>query len=339
MVASLLVLKGPLGGFTAPGRLAALLLILAAPVYVLQLSVQSVLIGNGALAALTKLQLFTAITLTSGVVILAISHDLTTTSYAILYGSAIVAVALATVASVAKKPRFRSNLKPVLVFGLKAAPAGLANFASIRLDQILLAPLLGARPLGIYAVAVSVASVPNALGSAIAVASYKTVAASAVQSDEAALSEAARSIRVCFIGTGLLAVVVGAPAALAVPFLFGNDFRGAVLPLVILLPGSVALAASMTAHSTLIAIGRPLAASLGELVGLTVTAVGLAVFVRRFGVVGAAVVSTTAYVFTMVVFLSILYRRGARHLLPRSRDIKIQMEWLRSRARAIAQRI
>lgn len=333
MLCAVAAVTGPLRGFTHAGRTTTFLLVCASPIYVLQLCLQSFLVTAGAVVSLSKVQLFSAVTLTVTVIILAITGTITSLNYGIGYAAVIGAASLYSWKFVALRPRLKFHLVPLLRFGVKAAPAGLASFVTLRLDQVLVASLLGAEQVGVYAVAVSVASIPNALGYAIALAAYGNVASGFVVGDEEGLYRSARAIRATFVATGAVAAIVFLSTPLGLPILFGSRFGGAMIPLLILLPGSMALAVSLTAHSVLIARGRPLAASGGEVMGLLATVVGLLVFVPQHGIIAAAVVSTIAYTATMTTFLVLLRRMGARNLLPRPIDARDIVVWIGQKLR------
>jgi O-antigen/teichoic acid export membrane protein len=102
-------------------------------------------------------------------------------------------------------------------------------------------------------------------------------------------------------GRGLLytagiAVVVGGLAPFLIPLLFGDDFKGAVRPLLLLLPGVVAYGpVSILVVFISIRCGRPRLSLLVSLIGLFVTAAASFVFIPRYGASGAAVASAIGY--------------------------------------------
>jgi O-antigen/teichoic acid export membrane protein len=82
---------------------------------------------------------------------------------------------------------------------------------------------------------------------------------------------------------------------------YGNDFRDAAEPLLLILPGAVLFAGSSIATAGIYAAGRPFTATLTQLLGMVVTIVGLSVFLRSGGITAAALVSTASY---SVVFVA-----------------------------------
>jgi O-antigen/teichoic acid export membrane protein len=106
----------------------------------------------------------------------------------------------------------------------------------------------------------------------------------------------------------------------ALPLLYGDTFRDAVVPLLILLPGTAALSYSATASQTLMSIGRPGANTIAELVGFSVTIPGLIIAIPIAGIQGAAAVSTTAYITRAVAQTVVLKQAGVGSVRPRFAD-------------------
>jgi O-antigen/teichoic acid export membrane protein len=106
-----------------------------------------------------------------------------------------------------------------------------------------------------------------------------------------------------------LAVVIGALAPVAIPLLFGGAFRGAIVPLWILLPGQIAFDVGGTVSQKVMADNRPATVSSALVVAGVVTVVGLAVTVRPWGIVGAAVVTSLS----QFVYLAYLSAAVTRH--------------------------
>ena len=100
-------------------------------------------------------------------------------------------------------------------------------------------------------------------------------------------------------GSGALILALACPFVL--PLLFGAKFKPAVLPAIILLFGTVLLGCNYVISDGLRGLGRPLWPSIAEAIGVVVTLAGLMLFLRQFGIVGAAVVSVAAYMSVLFV--------------------------------------
>jgi O-antigen/teichoic acid export membrane protein len=96
--------------------------------------------------------------------------------------------------------------------------------------------------------------------------------------------------------TAALAVAVGALAPFAIPLLFGDDFRGATRPLLLLLPGVVLYGpVSILVVFLSIRSGRPRLSLLVSVIGLVVTAAASFLFIPRWEASGAAAASAVGY--------------------------------------------
>jgi O-antigen/teichoic acid export membrane protein len=94
-----------------------------------------------------------------------------------------------------------------------------------------------------------------------------------------------------------------------------------VLPLLVLLPGTVVFCVSMVGESFLTAVGRPGRVTLAELTGLGVTLVGLPLIVPHFGIVGAAALSSASYVVVLVLCLTFLRQTAPVSVRVRREDV------------------
>jgi O-antigen/teichoic acid export membrane protein len=107
------------------------------------------------------------------------------------------------------------------------------------------------------------------------------------------------------LGGGLFVV-----ANIAIPIVYGDEFAESVLPLRILLPGSVFYALAAVLLNGLCSENRPFGATMPQLLGMVVTVTGLLAFLRSGGILAAAIVSTVAYALVFVAAV-VLYRRAA----------------------------
>jgi O-antigen/teichoic acid export membrane protein len=187
--------------------------------------------------------------------------------------------------------RFRfdpSVIRSGLPFGMKAWVGSLANLTNARLDQLLMIPLVSARQLGLYAVAVSLAGFSGALTAGLGPPLFTRVA-----SGESEL--AARALRVTLALVGATTAIVGAATPFLIDFLFGSSFSDAVLMAWILLVAGVPLAGASVMAVALTAAGRAGTPAVAETVALVATVGGLLLLLRPLGGVGAAMVSLAAY--------------------------------------------
>jgi O-antigen/teichoic acid export membrane protein len=207
----------------------------------------------------------------------------------------------------------------VLRYGLATWIGTVGGVLVNRLDQVLLTPLAGARQLGYYAVAVSIAEVPL-----VALLAVRDVifAASADRGDLSLVARASRatimvSIPLCLAGIGL--------APLLVPPIFGNDFGPSVPMTQVLFVATIPNAMSLVLTAGLFASGRPGLASGAQLVAAGVTVMALFLLVPKVGAIGAAYSSLAAYA-VAACLVSVAVARVSNlsprdFLLPRQSDL------------------
>lgn len=206
----------------------------------------------------------------------------------------------------------RGMLREVAVFGAKTQAASIAANATLRLDQLLLSLLATSLELGQYAVAVAIAGAPGPLYSAFAALVIPAVSREAKKGRGS--RELLRHTRWAFIA-GVPIITVGLLVMKpAVTVAFGDAYSPAVLPARILLVAAVFQGVNAILGNGLRTLGNPTAAAIGEGVGLIATVALLAMLLRPYGIVGAAVASLVAYAIVTVV-LGLYARRATQDRL------------------------
>jgi O-antigen/teichoic acid export membrane protein len=194
---------------------------------------------------------------------------------------------------------------------MRVYAGGIAAQASLRLDQLLMSAMGLVVPLGIYAVAVAVASGVAPVFSALAV----VVLHRAMRGTEVAAQarEIAYVLRLALL-VGLPLVFVGiALAPFVVPLVFGASFQAAVIPTQILLAAGFFQGANAILGNSLRAVGRPGRSAAGESLGAVATIALLVLLLPRFGALGAAASSLAAYAtVTLIQFRFLTAAAGVR---------------------------
>lgn len=175
-------------------------------------------------------------------------------------------------------PRFN----PILRYGIKVWLGAISGILLVRVDQALLTPLAGSLQLGLYVVAVTVGEIPLVVNSAVRDVTFAT---ESKQTSVGRVTAAARiSSSACMaIGALLLAVT-----PLAVPVVFGNEFRAAVPATIILLIATMVGTPGSVAGAGLSGRGRPELRSASLIVACVVNFGLLLMLVPDFGAIGAA---------------------------------------------------
>jgi O-antigen/teichoic acid export membrane protein len=217
-----------------------------------------------------------------------------------------------------KSLRVHAPLKPLFRYGLKATPGTIGMLLNNKVDQLVIAPFVSIGDLGLYAVAAGTSFAPATFGMSMGASAFATVTHDAARGRA---GSAATAIRHGLLVTGLIAAILAAVSPMLVPLVYGSSFRGAIVPTLILLMGSVPWGGQLVATQCANALGKPSYASTSELVGLAVTVLGLFIFVPTYGIVAASIVSSIAYTVRLAVTLLLLRRVGVRHIVPGFDDV------------------
>jgi O-antigen/teichoic acid export membrane protein len=183
----------------------------------------------------------------------------------------------------------RAILRLALVMGA----VQIVNLIGYRIELFILDRYEGLAQVGIYSIAMQAAEAMWLVPAAVATA----VTGPAVHETPAG---AARLIRnACGRGllyTAGLAVTVGALAPVVIQLLFGDDFRGATRPLLLLLPGVVVYGpVTILVVYLSIRCGRPRLSLLVSAIGLVVTSAMSFALIPPYGASGAAAASAIGY--------------------------------------------
>lgn len=190
--------------------------------------------------------------------------------------------------------------------GLSLHPATVGAYLNLRIDLLLVGAVLDARRAGLYSVAVVLAEL-------VAIAT-STVAISALQGqteleERAAVRYTLDFVRQSFAAALLITVVVAVGAYPFVTVVYGDPWRGSVLPFVILTVALLALMIEAPIRNVLLRVGRPASISAAAF-GAMIVNIGLNLaLLPVLGIVGAAVASLISYWLAAGLMLWLLARR------------------------------
>lgn len=192
------------------------------------------------------------------------------------------------------------------------AVIGLTNLVSLlnyKVDLFLVEHFLGLAPTGVYSIAVAVAELLWLVSSSVTTAAYARIG----QPDREAAAALALSAMRASVGLLLaLSPLLWLAAWLLVPPLLGDDYRGVLPVLALLLPGvalygaASALSAWFTNHA-----GRPQVPALLALASLLVNLAVSWWAIPRLGLYGGALATTLSYALAIVIGL-VWFARATR---------------------------
>jgi O-antigen/teichoic acid export membrane protein len=218
----------------------------------------------------------------------------------------LVCVVMLTFRALRRHPLTRVDiplLKGSMWYGLKAHGGSIGSIVNARLDLLIIPAFLSAASVGLYSVATNVSSILPVLTGTVALMLLPVAARQ---------QGSARTVILTLQATFAIAIAIAVPIAILAPIalelIYGSGFEEAALPLRLLLPGAVAQAGVMVLWSGLLAADRPFLASAAIAPAAVVTVVGLIIFLPRYGINAAAIITTVVYV-AEVLALAVLYRR------------------------------
>ncbi|HKP47272.1 MAG TPA: polysaccharide biosynthesis C-terminal domain-containing protein [Pyrinomonadaceae bacterium] len=226
------------------------------------------------------------------------------------------------------KPRWKPSWlqwRRAVNYGLRGYPGTVADFATLRMDQLLLGGLASSAAIGLYFVAVRLSEITAILAGSVADAVMPEVAAA--KHGERADQLLAKSLRLTIYVHLLVLVPLWIAAPYILRFVYGESFAAAGTTFRILLLASVVLTAGGIAISGLNGFGHPGLSTVARVCSAAVTVVALLTLLPRFGIAGAAMASLLGYGVMMVVALTALMRRRERslwsYLKPRASDLAV----------------
>jgi O-antigen/teichoic acid export membrane protein len=196
-----------------------------------------------------------------------------------------------------------------LRYGLRAHLSNVITYLNYRLALYLVSFMLGAAAVGKYALSVQLAEVFWLVSGAAAMIVFPESAAKGRSPAQlqAMIEQVALSV-VLITGTG--ALVAGILAPTAIPWIFGKDYAGSVVPFVILLPGVVLWSYMSVISNSLAGMGCQGVNICGALLCLSINIVGDMLAIPLWGGRGAALASTIAFsctaLFTVAAYKKIM---------------------------------
>lgn len=206
-----------------------------------------------------------------------------------------------------------SLVAPLLRYGLVAHVAVVSLFMAYRLDLLLVNHFMDPAAAGVYSVALTLSEMLRAIPEL----AQMTVFSRSSRGDGAQAAQ-----HVCGAAAALTAAI-GLLAAGAsfwlVGMVFGAAFQPAALAFTTLVPGMVGLAISYTLSPVLVLRGQVGVCARAALLSLALMIALDALMIPRFGLVGAGVASSAAYLSLALVQWNALREQGGfplRSLLP-----------------------
>ncbi|HEV3318132.1 MAG TPA: oligosaccharide flippase family protein [Solirubrobacteraceae bacterium] len=217
----------------------------------------------------------------------------------------------------------RRLMRAMLHYGARVQAGSIFQTAMARLDVVILQFFRPLSQVGYYVIAQTIAELVLELTEAFKASVMPLV--SHYEGDERQASTSADSVRHHGLITGVATLANVFFGSAVILLAYGSQYRAAVVPMIVLLPGVWFLGLGGVIQSDLSGRGRPGASSKLAGVAAVVTLVLDFALIPPFGVIGAALASVIAYTTYGVASLIMLHRISGipvrRLLVPTREDI------------------
>lgn len=224
------------------------------------------------------------------------------------------------------RPRWQpswAEFKNSMHYGLRDYPGCVADFTTLRLDQLMLGGVASSAAIGLYVIAVRLSEVTTYVAEALAGALMPEVARA--PAGDQAESLLARTLRLTLYTNVLILIPLWLAAPLILRVLFGASFVPATGAFRWLLVAAVVWSAGAIVISGLQGFGYPGLSTIARFLSAAVTAPALLILLPRMGIEGAAIASLIGYTVMLVAALIALVQRRQlglwRYLRPQRHDI------------------
>jgi len=227
------------------------------------------------------------------------------------------------------RPRWEpswSELKSSMQYGARDYPGVVADFTTLRLDQLMLGAMASNVAIGLYVTAVRLSEMTTLAADAIADALMPEVASSKIASRAELLC--ARSLRLAIYMHLLLLPPLWLAAPLILKILFGQSFVPATGAFRWLLVAAGVWSCGSIVINALRGFGYPGLSTLARFAAALVTGIGLVVLLPRLGITGAAIASLIGYSVMLMIALIGFIKKRQLHLWenclrPQRRDLLV----------------
>jgi O-antigen/teichoic acid export membrane protein len=200
-----------------------------------------------------------------------------------------------------------TEFKTSMSYGVRDYPGGLADFTTLRLDQLMLGAMASNVAIGLYVIAVRLSEATTLAASALAEALMPEVAASETTNKAELL--VGRMLRLTIYMHAVILIPLVLIAPLILRLLFGASFVPAAGALRWLLVAAGVWGISSIVISGLRGFGYPVLSTLARFSAAVVTAIALMILLPRFGITGAAIASLIGYSVMLWVALLVFVRK------------------------------
>jgi len=193
-------------------------------------------------------------------------------------------------------------------FGITIYLATLFIFMNYKIDQFFIKFMLGTTDLGVYSIAVSLAEllflIPGSVASAILGRLYNMK--NDTSEERARLTS--NTIKVTFYVTFVL-MIIGILCTYIIPVLYGEQYRGAIMPTIILFVGILFASIGKISSSSFQSSGQPKVHLYITFTVFVINIVFNTVLIPIWGISGAAIASSISYFAYGIIYVIIFIKK------------------------------
>lgn len=210
----------------------------------------------------------------------------------------------------------------MMSYGLRAVSFNFITVVNTRIDHLLIGHFLGLAQLGLYSAAIVLAELTNKLATVLAEVMFSRASG---LSNEESERLSTKLLRLTILASLMFILTISVLAEVVITLVFGREFAGSTVVLLILLPGGMFLNITIIVGTHLSARGKPELVAISSLIATVSIVIGNLFLTPRFGLYGAAFVAVIANFATMVVCLFHYLKRSSgslSDLIPAYSDCK-----------------
>lgn len=274
------------------------LILISIPFGLLNLYWLSVLWGMDSIGKYNLALMIQFVVLSCGVAVAGIFHRLTVTTGFGIWVTGNILTTLYMLPDMAKIVRWRfqvfdaAYIRQTLSYGVKSYLANVMMVINYRLDVFIITGFLPLSQVGLYATAVTLAEMVGYMGNAVNTALIPKLAS---EKDTLTFSMTPKVTRLTLMLTFLAALGMALFAYPLILLFFGTRFIGSFYPLLLLLPGIVALGGSVVLSGDLMARGKPSYNSISSGITVVLTVILDFTLIPLGGIMGASIASSLVY--------------------------------------------
>jgi O-antigen/teichoic acid export membrane protein len=220
-----------------------------------------------------------------------------------------------------------TQLRRAALFGGQTQLAAIVELINHRIDVFMILVLVNTAGVGLYTISTSQTEGLWVIANSVAIVVLTNITAGS------AANAARLTPTICrntLLITGVAAIGAAAIAWIWIPIVFGEAYRGSVLPYMLLLPGTVAIGGSKILAAYVFSRGRPMINTWIGAAVLLITLPTNVVLIGVFGVAGAAASTSIGYCLDLAL-TAVAYRRLSggsirEALLPQRSDVAIYLD-------------